>query len=328
MPVLSHHGQLPCLRRLRVERENVRAALECSLTSTALTQKGVELAGALFWYWTKCGLFEEGTRWLEQALAVAEPVPELVRARALIGLANLNWFQGRHVEAGVRAAEALSLGRDGGDAWVVSFALFLQGTAAFERGDHEQAEVRSREARDAADASGEDVLHGPPLLVLGNVAVSKGDYDRAQRLYDQSIEVLRRAGETWGLSIVLLLAAALRVVRDDYVQARVQAAEALTLCEEYEDPRGVAWSLEVFAGLLAAEGLADGATRLWGASEQLLECVGGSLAPSIGWVRDRYIEAVKTSLGGGPFETARAAGRAMTPEQAMALARHQALLLR
>ena len=44
------------------------------------------------------------------------------------------------------AAEALSLGRDDGDAWAVSFALFLQGTAAFERGDHEQAEVRSREA--------------------------------------------------------------------------------------------------------------------------------------------------------------------------------------
>jgi len=326
LPILSHHGQLACLRRLRIEQENVRAALEWALTSTALAPKGVELAGALFWYWTKCGLFEEGARWLEQACAVAVPVPGLVRARALIGLANLHWFQGRHVEADARAAEALSLGKDGGDAWVVSFALFLQGTAAFERGDHEQAEVRSREAREAADLSGEDVLHGPPLLVLGNVAVSKGDYDRAQQLYDQSIEVLRRAGETWGLSIVLLLAAGLRVVRDDYVQARVQASEALTLCEETEDPRGVAWSLEVFAGLLAAEGLADEATRLWGASEQLLESVGGSLAPSIGWVRDRYMERVKTSLGGGPFETARAEGRAMPLAQAIAIAGHQALL--
>lgn len=210
----------------------------------------------------------------------------------------------------------------------MSFALFLQGTVAFERGDHEQAEVRSREARDAAEGSGEDVLHGPPLLVLGNVAASKGDYDRAQQLYDQSIEVLRGAGEPWGLSIVLLLAAGLRIVRGDYVLAGVQASEALSLCEEFEDPRGVAWSLELFAGLLAAEGLADGATRLWGASEQLLESVGGSLAPSIGWVRDRYIEGAKTSLGDGPFEMARAEGRAMPPEQAIALARHQTLRLR
>jgi predicted ATPase/DNA-binding winged helix-turn-helix (wHTH) protein len=328
LPVLSHHGQLPCLRRLRIEQENVRTALEWALSSEALAQKGVELAGALFWYWTKCGLFEEGTRWLEQALAVAVPVPGLIRARALIGLANLHWFQGRHVEADARAAEALTLGRESGDAWVVSFALFLQGTAAFERGDHEQAEVRSQEARDAADVSGEHVLHGPPLLVLGNVAASKGDYERAQQLYDQSIDVLRGAGETWGLSIVLLLAAGLRIVREDHVQAGVEAAEALSLCEELEDPRGVAWSLELFAGLLAAEGFADGATRLWGASEQLLETVGGSLAPSIGWVRDRYIEGIKTSLGGERFEMARADGRAMQSAQAIAFARHQARLLK
>jgi non-specific serine/threonine protein kinase len=139
--------------------------------------------------------------------------------------------------------------------------------------------------------------------------------------------VLRRAGEPWGLSIVLLSAAGLRVVREDYVQARVQASEALSLCQELDDPRGLAWSLEVFAGLLAAGGLASGAARLWGASERLLESVGGSLAPSIGWVRDRYIESVKTSLGGGSFEAARAEGRAMPPVQAIALARQQALLL-
>jgi len=39
--------------------------------------------------------------------------------------------------------------------------------------------------------------------------------------------------------------------------------------------------------------------------------VGGSLVPSIGWIRDRYFEPVKTTLGIGPFETARAEGRAM-----------------
>ena len=132
LPILRHHGQLPCLRRLRIEQENVRAALEWALTSPALAEKGVELAGALFWFWTKRGLFEEGTLWLERALAVAVHAPGSLRARALIGLAHMHYFQGRHVEVGARAAEALSLGREDGDAWVVSFALFLQGLAAFE----------------------------------------------------------------------------------------------------------------------------------------------------------------------------------------------------
>ena len=328
LPVLSHHDQLPCLRRLRSEQENIRAALEWALRSAVKTAQGVELAGALFWYWTKCGLFEEGTRWLELAIGRAADVPKLVRARALIGLGNLHWFQGRHVDVDLRAAEALSLGQGLGDAWVVSFALFLQGTAAFERGDHYQAEVRSREALSAADVSGDDVLRGPPLLVLGNVAVSKGDHAGAQQLYDQSIDVFRRAGEDWGLSIVLLLAAALHIGREDHVQARIQASEALAICQKFEDPRGQAWSLELFAGLLAAGGLAESATRLWGASEQMLDTVSGSLPPSFRWVRNRHMEAVRTSLGTAAFEATRAEGRAMPPVQAIALARQQALLLR
>src|SRR5204863_701639 len=105
--------------------------------SPVLAAKAVELAGALFWFWTKSGLFEEGKRWLEQAVAADADVPGGVRARALIGLSNVHWFQGRHVDAGACAAEALSWGRAHSDAWVVSFALFLQATAAFERGDRE-----------------------------------------------------------------------------------------------------------------------------------------------------------------------------------------------
>ena len=79
----------------------------------------------------------------------------------------------------------------------------------------------------------------------------------------------------------LSAAASLRIVRDDFDQARAQASEALSLCQDLEDPRGIAWSLEVFAALLAAGGLADGAARLWGASDGLLESVGGSLPPTI-----------------------------------------------
>jgi hypothetical protein len=81
----------------------------------------------------------------------------------------------------------------------------------------------------------------------------------------------------------------------------------------------------VFAGLLAAGGYADAAARLWGASDGLLASVGGSLVPTIGWIRDRYFEPAKTSLGGGPFEAARADGRAMPVVQAIALARRQVL---
>jgi len=326
LPVLRHHHQLACLRRLRIEQENVRAALEWALTSSALAEKGVELAGALFWFWTKCGLYEEGQLWLEQALAVVHAARGL-RARALIGLAHMHTFRGRHVEVVALATEALSLGRAEGDAWVVSFALSVKALAACELGDHKQAAALAMEARDSANAGGdEDVQHAHALLILATIAVLNGDHDRAQQLYDESIERCRRAGEAWGLSVLLSVAAGLRIFRQDFDQARALASEAMSLCQEFEDPRGIAWSLEVFAGLLAAGGCADAAARLWGASDGLLATVGGSLVPTIGWIRDRYIEPVKTSLGGGAFDAAHADGRAMPVLEAIALARQQTLL--
>jgi non-specific serine/threonine protein kinase len=327
--ILRHHGQLHCLRRIQIELENVRAALEWALTSASLAEKGLELAGALFWFWTKRGQFEEGRQWLERALAAGGHGTPALRARALIGLSHMHHFQGRHVEVRVCADEALSLGREAGDAWAVSFALFMQALAAFELGDHEEAAARCREALDAAsaiEARGEQqqdlsIQRGGPLFILANIAVSSGDNNRAQALYDEAIEISRRAGETWGLGIIISVAAGLRIVRQDFDGARAQASEAMVLCQELDDPRGIAWSLDVFAGLLAAGGHADRAARLWGASDALLQRMGGSLNPTVAWIRDRYFEPVKTSLGPGSFEVARAEGRAMSPAQAVALAR-------
>ena len=319
LSILRHHDQLPCLRRLQMEQENVRASLDWALTSAPLVANGVELAGELFWFWTKRGLYEEGKLWLERACAVAGDVSRGLRARILIGLTHMYHFQGRSFEAVI--AEALSLGREEGDAWAISFALFMQGLGALQRGDYEQAMARALEAREAANASGEAVQHGGPLLLLGKVAESSGDHERARQFYDESIEVHRCAGDKWGLSILLSAAAGLRIVRKDFDQARVQASEAMSLCQELDDPRGIAWSLDMFASLLAAAGHDERAARLWGAADRLLESVGGSLTPEISGIRDPYVESAKTSLGVGAFDTARAEGRAMPLVHAIALAR-------
>jgi hypothetical protein len=55
--------------------------------------------------------------------------------------------------------------------------------------------------------------------------------------------------------------------------------------------------------------------------------VGGSLLPHIKWIRDRYLEPVKSALGLGAFEAASTEGRAMSSVKAVALARQQAPLL-
>jgi predicted ATPase len=88
LPILSHHGQLPCLQRLQIEQENVRVALEWALTRSTLAEKGVELAGALFWFWTKRGPVRGGQ-------ALARTGARGSRSGARIGArAGADWFGG------------------------------------------------------------------------------------------------------------------------------------------------------------------------------------------------------------------------------------------
>jgi predicted ATPase/DNA-binding winged helix-turn-helix (wHTH) protein len=315
-PVLRSAGQVALLRRLQDEQENIRAALDWALTSPALRGQAVELAGALFWYWTKRGQFEEGRQWLERALMVEADLPGTLRARALIGLAHMNYFQGTLAHGVV--AEALSLGRETGDSWVVSVASFLLGLAALERGDRDEALACALEARKAASAGGGAVEHGGPLFILADIAVSNGDYDRAQRLYDESIEVHRQASESWGLGIQLVAAAAMRLLREEHREARAQVSEALSLFQELEDSRGIAYSLELLAGLHAAGGHHDRAARLWAAADALLETMGAVLPPNMRLVRERYLGTVRASLGAVRFELVRAEGRAMPVAEAIA----------
>jgi len=83
----------------------------------------------------------------------------------------------------------------------------------------------------------------------------------------------------------------------------------------------------VFAGLLGAGGEVDGAARLWGASNGLLESVRGTIMPPLTWIRERYLEPVKATLGSDRFQRICADGRAMPVAEAIALARQRSALL-
>jgi non-specific serine/threonine protein kinase len=318
-----HHEQLHWLRRLQVEQDNVRAALDWGLSSPAGADKAVELAGALFWFWSKRGLYEEGRLWLERAVALGCDIPPLLRARALIGLTHMHHFEGRPFDDVI--AEAVAIGRQEGDAWTTSFAVFMQALAALERNDYAQATALASESERISRSCEEPEQPSGPLMVLAHLAVHNGDLPRAQQLYDEAIALQRLGGELWGLSIVLAASARLSLVRGQHEQARRQASEVLALSRQLEDPRGIAWSCEIFAGVLAAEGRSRDASRLWGVSDRLLEGVGGALSPEISWIRDGYLSAVTQSLGDEDFASACEEGKGMILDDAVALAHDRVL---
>jgi non-specific serine/threonine protein kinase len=152
----------------------------------------------------------------------------------------------------------------------------------------------------------------------------RGEHDRALQLFEQAVASLRERGEAWGLGIALSIVAGLRLVRRELDLAQTHALQAMALCEELEDPRGIAWCLDLFAALLASGGDPQAGGQLWGAADALLERLGGSLAPTVAWIRERHLGVARTSLGNAAFDAAHAEGRAISPEQAIALARRRA----
>ncbi len=122
-PELTKAGQVSWLNRLHREHDNLRLALEGCLAAPERGDQALEFAAALFWFWLKRGYFREGQEYLERALSASARTPSMLRAKALMSLGSLTFFQGDFVRARVLLEESVTLGRAAGDLPGVGFSL-------------------------------------------------------------------------------------------------------------------------------------------------------------------------------------------------------------
>jgi len=315
-PELQKADQVIWLNRIQLEQDNLRAALDWCLASAERGDAGLELAARLNWFWTKRACFAEGQQWLERALAAGRPSP-MLKAKALNALSAMTVFQGDYPRTLALLDESLACAREAEDLRAVAISLFLQGFLTADLGDLEKAAWLAAESQTAAIASGDLWAQGGPLELLGICAQYGGHYNRAGELFSEGLELFRRTGDKWAMAVLLQDLGCIRVVQGHYAQAEAVGAEGIALNQELGDRRGVAWCLDIYAAAAAAEGEAGRAARLWGASDGLLEIVGAPLLPQNIWLRDRYFDSVKESLGDGSFQAILSEGRAMSLKQAI-----------
>ncbi len=102
-------GDLPArdrLRRLDLERDNLRAALASALAADP--QVGLRLVVALWRFWLMRGYLAEGYRWLTASLAAA-PGHTAVRARALLATCLIGLRRGVHERLHEFGAESVAI---------------------------------------------------------------------------------------------------------------------------------------------------------------------------------------------------------------------------
>jgi predicted ATPase/serine/threonine protein kinase len=305
------------LSRLEEAHDNLRAALMWLLESEPGTC--VRLAAALRNLWSYHGHYSEGRRWLEAALERGHDAPTHSRMNALRGAGNLAWQQGDPAARGY-FEESLRIARETGDASQVAWSSYGIGKVATLGGDLQAAREHLTEALEIATTLDTRVLTAQSLNSLGEVERQAGDLAAARSCYRQALETHRRGGDVNGACVSLLNLGAVAWEVGDVADAASCYREALSVARDLGHKAFCGGSLEGLGAVAASRGDWARAGRLAGAAQTLLDSIGYELAPTDKAFRERYLDAIRAALGDEAFEAAHAAGRAMTLEQATALA--------
>jgi DNA-binding CsgD family transcriptional regulator/tetratricopeptide (TPR) repeat protein len=263
-------GQPETVARLRADRDNLRAALDFSLSTPGEALAALRLAGTLWFYWHACGASREGLYWLDRALTAA-PEPTRERARGL-WVAGLLTAATRDFPRGHRhATEALALARALGDTAEGAHAEYVIGVIRLFGGDLPGALRHFETTVARGPVPGQHLsLVGLDQVELACALGFLGEAERAVEVCEQALTLCERHGEQWVRSYVLRMLALAHTVHGDWSRAERHAREALRLKLAVHDVIGIALTLDLLASVAAARDahrhaalLLGGADRVW-----------------------------------------------------------------
>jgi DNA-binding CsgD family transcriptional regulator len=262
-------------------------------------------------------------RWASQALAMPGGSP-VARARALTTGAWLAHVHDDFEEVRSLASEALTLARVHEDEFGAASASFVLGVAAFHEGDLVAAR---RHLNDALD--GFRMLHAPgrsawTLSYLASLdsrdAIDEGGdpaaLARAASIYEEVLALFRGVGHAHGVARALHGLAYVAWKQRDLSRALALSREVLVLDWELRWP--IHYHLEDIADIAGRTGHAAVAARLYGAADSFRERTGRPVEPVFRDEFERDVAVARRALGEDAFARTWAAGRALSPEQAVA----------
>ncbi|HEX8217982.1 MAG TPA: NB-ARC domain-containing protein, partial [Chloroflexia bacterium] len=244
------------LERLDQEHDNIQAALQ-----RAVEQDNAEVAlrfcGALWIFWQMRGYYNEGYKWLTEALDLpGAEERSLARARALIGGIVMSRFQQDWAAVRAYREECVSIFRELAphEQRERGLALAVYGVTRAFLGEHEAAREAVEEGisllRQAQYRWG--LSHA--LLIRGIVANAAGDYSTAQAALEENAVLARAVGNKWGLSQVFNSLGDISRIRGDYTRARELYEESLSLYRRLNIRSDIPASLHNLGHVALAQG--------------------------------------------------------------------------
>ena len=318
--------QVPMLSRMRREHANLREALDFCLRSPAGLDKGLEMAGALRFYWLVSGRVNEGRHWLDQFL-VASDEGRPSRVRAMCAAAYLATMASDFASAHQLVDRAESLGARLHDRVGTALAIQVKALTALFQGDPGRAAPLFQRAlashRGIADESA--AVYDQVQLALCTALL--GDSDTATTLLRDCLVVTESRGENWLRALTLWALGIEQCKLADYYDAESSELASLRLRIELDDRSTIGRNLQVLGWIATATGDAERGARLLGASEEVAKSVGVSIA-ALGHLRDlqeSFVEIGRRTISDSKFARANEEGRLLSFDEAVALAFNEAL---
>ncbi|MEO8287668.1 MAG: tetratricopeptide repeat protein [Chloroflexota bacterium] len=244
--------------RLDAEQNNLRAALEWSLSRDGGAEKGLRLAGALARYWDSRGYFSEGRQWCERLLSQPEPAqPNMARSKVLRALARMTWQQSNFTEAHRIYKQSLGMSRTLGDDAGVAASLLGLGSVAMWQGDYKLSRSLYEECLAAGRRLGSPHLISSALAMIGVILMRQEDYRAAQLPFEEALAINRELGDDTGIADTLIKQGSVAVHLGEYQKAKALIEESLGIARDL----GVGWIIAISLARLGMIALRQGDTQ-------------------------------------------------------------------
>ena len=241
------------------------------------------------------------------------------RALFLRLLGDASWLEGDYDQAMKLAEESLKLSREANDLGGMALSLLILGTAAmWGSRDLEQARAYYEEGVAISRELSSAFILRVCLNSLALPFLLQGDLKRAAALAEEAAALCQEAGDRLLLPLPLTWLGWVALLGGDLERAEALHKESLALS------RGMGahtyLTLTLLEGLACgaeAQGEAERAARLFGATEVLRESTSFPLEPALRTLEEPYLLGARSQLEEGAWTEAWEEGRAMSVETAI-----------
>jgi predicted ATPase/transcriptional regulator with XRE-family HTH domain len=300
--------QLSWLIRLEYDHDNLRAALEWSLSEekpvveAQLVEDSLRLASSLSQFWYIRAHWSEARNWLQRALARSSHMPPTrARARALSAAVLFAVSQADTRTARELAEKSLALTRELGDPYSYSRALHSLGVVLWKQKDFIAARDACEQSLARFRELGDQLSVADSLLSLGRIASNQHDLDSAQSYLEECLAIFRELNNQIDASSALCDLGLIAYLRLDPQRARSYLEESLKIFREAASTEGIELALNRLGDIARFENDYEEAERCYTESLKVYRETGDkdeipSLLHNLGYVakhRGEYSQAIE-----------------------------------